>query len=81
LDAALLVIGGLLALVGLLGLIRARFLDVRRRLMPAASIRGRGFGGASVSYQTGSGYSLWRGLSMLLLATGGAIIAAAIATQ
>jgi hypothetical protein len=80
---ALLVVGGFLVLIGFLSLIRSRFLTVRRRLSPAATIRTRNsFGGRSAgSYSSGGGSSMWRGISFLLMAAGGALVFASIAMQ
>jgi hypothetical protein len=74
----LMVFGGFMILVGFLSLIRYRFVSVRRRLTPAASIRGRGPSGNAVVYPTGSGSSMGRSVSMLLMATGGIVALAGI---
>lgn len=70
-PVTLFVLGGFLILIGFLNLIRSRFLSARRRLLPAASIRG---GAAYRSPQP----AVARGLSFILMLGGGAIVLAGI---
>ena len=72
-DSSLLVIlGGFMILVGFLSMLRFRFVAVRRRLTPAASIRS----GLGTGYATGTGSSMGRTVSMLLMIGGGLVIVA-----
>jgi hypothetical protein len=78
-SLALYVLGGFLILIGFLNLIRSRFLGVRRRLTPAASVRARGLNGsASLSSYPSNGLLSGRGLSIVLMMGGGAAVLAAI---
>lgn len=73
-DASVaLVLGGFMILVGFLSLIRYRFVQVRQRLSPAASIRSRGGGGISTP---SSGTSFGRTVSVLVMLGGGVVLVA-----
>jgi hypothetical protein len=72
-----LVLGGFMILAGFLSLIRYRFVQVRRRLSPAASIRGRGFDGSPAGYGASyGGWAMGRSISVLLMLGGGAVVLA-----
>jgi hypothetical protein len=68
------VFGGFMILVGFLSLIRYRFVSVRRRLTPAASIRSRA-GSGSLGGRP-SDASMGRSVSVLLMLGGGLVVLA-----
>jgi hypothetical protein len=72
----MLLLGGFMILVGLLSLIRYRFVRVRQRLSPAAAIRGNNLGsGHFPSYNPSS---LGRSVSVLLMLGGGVVLVAGL---
>ena len=72
------VFGGFMILVGFLSLIRFRFVIVRRRLSPAASIRSRA-GSGSLGGRS-SDASMGRSVSVLLMLGGGLVVLAGVLT-
>jgi hypothetical protein len=77
-SSVMLALGGCMILVGFLSLIRYRFVQIRRRLSPAASIRSRNLGGGGLNgYSASSGGSaMGRSVSVLLMLGGGVVVLA-----